>query len=654
MRKIYLVILFCCLLPTAFAQSARTYRLLGDKAFAIRNYYEAAYYYAVALGERPPASSGLEMPFHSNFRKNQKLSPADSVYLLYQLAESDRLFENYNDAGKYYQSVLAARDHSDYPLTRLWYGICLRANRQMDEAITQLTQFRDAYQGDSKYQALADREIENCHFAKEQYALPPEYYISKLDGPINSGAGNYSLSPYKNGFMFTSSRYSKAGKKNTNGIYYAALHDTIAPKLVSLESEDAKSKEYGTPSVDRLGKRMYFTVWYKKDDKIVTAIYLSEHKSNNWSVPQLLNTAVNEQGYNSKQPFVTADGRKLYFASNKPGGRGGDDIWVSDLADDGQPLSSTNLGSTINTPFDEQAPFYDTVNSRLVYSSKGFTGMGGFDIFEATNDGTAWSAPRNLGYPLNSTKDDLYYLQDKNDPDKFYLSSDRESDCCFSVFEGKIKTYLVAGQVVDCSGEKPLAGVKITYTSLWPTQKPVTIVTDSTGKYVFTAKGSISGEIGFERDGYASKTVVIVAKGEIHNDTISNSGTCLSKPRAGYMIKNIQFDFDSFVLTPKAKLTLDTLVGVLKANSQLRVSVSGHTDGKGGADYNQKLSEKRAESSVRYLLDNGITAERIQSKGFGKTQPLAPNTFPNGQDDPAGRRLNRRVEFALLQPGADE
>ncbi|HVS92320.1 MAG TPA: OmpA family protein [Mucilaginibacter sp.] len=653
MKKIYLAILFCFILPVAFGQSAKTYRLLGDKAFNNKNYYEAAYYYAVALGERHDVSPGLEIPFHSNFGKNKKINPADRGYLLYQLAESYRLFEDYTDAEYYYERVRGGYE-ADYPLTRLWCAVCMRANRKFDKAINLLMQFRYSYKGDANYLALAQRELANCRFAKEQYALPLQYDISKLRGPVNSGAGNYGLSAYENGFMVTSSKYSKADKRNINRIYYVTHNDTAAPKLISFEGE--RSKEYGTPSIDGSGKRMYFTVWFKQGPETITRIYFSVQNNNHWSAPQLLNAQTNEDGYNSKQPFVTPDGKKLFFASNKPGGIGGDDIWVSDLGDDGQPVNSVNLGNKINTPFDEQSPFYDIAAKRLVYASKGFTGMGGFDLFESAGESNIWSAPRNLGYPLNSTKDDLYYLQDKNDPDKFYLSSDRESDCCFSVFEGNIKTYMVAGQVVNCNGQQPVPGVRVTYTSMSAIPKPITVITDNNGKYVFTVKAGIAGKIIFERDSYTSKTVEISGPGHMRGDTMRNAETCmlLSKPGARYTIKNIQFDFNSFALTPKAKLALDTLISVLKANPEFRVSVSGHTDGKGGEEYNRKLSEKRAESSVRYLLDNGITAERIQSKGYGKSRPLAPNTLPNGKDDPQGRQINRRVEFTILQPGEGE
>lgn len=147
---------------------------------------------------------------------------------------------------------------------------------------------------------------------------------------------------------------------------------------------------------------MYLTRWYKAGDKTIHFIYLSKWQNNTWSEPVKLNINVNAEGFNSIQPFVTPDGKHLFFSSNKPGGRGGDDIWMSDLDADGNPTSSINLGSTINTPMDEQAPYYNVLKKKLTYSSKGFTGLGGFDFFESWYDGEKWSQPINMGYPCIS------------------------------------------------------------------------------------------------------------------------------------------------------------------------------------------------------------------------------------------------------------
>jgi OmpA-OmpF porin, OOP family len=653
MKNIYLPVLFCFTFSIAFAQSVKTYRNTGDRAFSEKNYYEAAYYYGRALGERKQLRPELEIPFHSSFRKPGKLNPADSAYFLYQLAESYRLFEDYKDSGIHYKRLLDAKYDELYPLARLWYGICLRAQAQFDAAITQLVQFRSSYTGEADYTAIADRELANCRFAKEQYQHPPWFDVSRLDGAVNTGAGNYALSYFGAGILFTSSRIADDDRKNINRIYFTALHDTSAPKMVSFGSTiKTPYKEFGTPSADATGKRIYFTAWYRQGDKIITKVCLSERKGNEWSAPQELNAQVNEEGYNSKQPFITSDGKKLFFASDKPGGMGGDDIWVSDLGDDGQPLNSTNLGNTVNTSSDEQSPYYDPRQKRLVYGSKGFVGFGGFDLYESRGSGTSWSPPQNMGYPLNSPKDDLYYLQDKDDLNRFYFSSDRESDCCFSIFEGKIKVFTLAGQVIDCGTQLPVPGVKVTLTDTLSGQTIETVITGSDGKYKFTTKAGLAGKLSIEKEGYGIKTAGLSKEMVVRKDTIFNPDICLtaSRPKETIAIKNIQFDFNSYSLTQIAKTSLDTLVTVLNSDTGAKLNIDAHTDAIGGEDYNIKLSEGRARSCVDYLVSKGIAPNRLTSKGYGKSRPLVPNTLPNGQDDPNGRQVNRRVEFTIIEP----
>lgn len=655
MKRICFVVLFSLTLSAALAQY-KTCRALGDKAFEDKNYYEAAYYYGRAIGERAKIAPGLEMPFNTKFRSLKKISPADSAYAVFRLAESYRLFEDYREAEIYYKRILSAGHENEYPLARLWYGVCLRTDGKFDEAIAQLEQFRKTYNSDAALNTIAAHEIADCAFAKAQYRQGPLANITKVPGPLNSGDGNYAMSRYHAGFLFTSSRKTGDSKRNVNRIYYAGLSDTLAPQMINFKNaEQEKIDEYGTPSSDAEGKRIYFTGWSKQGPNTITRIYYSEWENDAWSAPQILNSQVNEDGYNSRQPFVAADGKTLFFASDKPGGMGGDDIWMSSLGGDGQPVNSVNLGGTVNTPSDEQAPFYDAAGKRLIYSSKGFTGLGGFDLFESFGEGTSWSAPRNLGFPINSTKDDLYYLDDSEDPSVFYLSSDRESDCCFSIFMGKMNRYILSGVVIDCKTNQPLTGVTVTYVDSLSSQREQA-VSDNMGKYRFIAKAGIQGKLVFEKENYQPKTVGLPNISELQSDTLFASGDCLESLRPGrtFILKRVLFDFNSYALTATARNTLDTLAGILASDTTLKIRLSANTDSLGNTAYNLALSEKRAESCINYFAGKGIDADRFVVKAYGESKPIAPNSLPDGRDNPEGRHLNRRVEFTILEPGDEQ
>jgi len=419
----------------AYAQYS-TFKSLADKAFKNKNYYEAAYYYKqIAEGKK---SLRAKIPFYSGDKTTKEQISESRPYIYYQLAESYRLYQNYTEAEKWYE-VVVENWESDYPLTRLWYGVCLRANKNFDSSIKQLQQFTTLYKGDKAFSDLAKREIENCLFARKQYQNQTSVEVNKMEGPWNADDGDYALVKNSGSYWFTSSRFSKNNKKHLNRIYKSSLNPANPTAVNFGDIDDKKGIEYGTPSLVASGKRIYFTGWRKEGSKVNLAIYYSDLRGNVWSAPQKLNNNINANGFNALQPFITGDGKRLFFVSDKPGGQGGYDIWVSTLNDNGDALNAVNLGKEVNTSSDEEAPFYDDSTGRLVYSSKGFVGLGGFDFFESFENNGKWPAPVNLGYPINSSKDDLYYYPDPEDKNKFYISSDRESDCCMNLFQGRFK-----------------------------------------------------------------------------------------------------------------------------------------------------------------------------------------------------------------------
>lgn len=643
MKKLFLI---CCsfFLVNGLLAQYRTIKAAAENEFENKNYSQAAYYYdQLATGSYKKQQ---KVPFYLSAQANKEKVVNEHPYICYQLAESYRLYRDYNKAGKWYDTVLTYKNDAGFPLARLWFGTCLRANGHFDEAIAQLRQFKSGYKSDPEYLKVADREIATCLFAKEQYTESLPVDIRKMDIPWNADGGNYALSKNGANYWFTSTRAGNSNSQNANHIYLAV--NSSSPSLVNFTgAEQAKDIHYSTPSFDPVHKRIYVTGWYKINDQIFSAIYYASWHENNPSMLHKLNDIVNVSGSMTIQPFVTPDDKKLFFASDRPGGQGGFDIWVSNLNAEGNPVDAANLGKTINTPEDEEAPFYDPKTGQLVFSSKGFKGLGGFDLFESINNGGQWVTPKNLGYPINSSKDDLYYFADPDDSHHFFISSDRESECCLSLFSGRYKSTVIAGILSDCHATKLLAGVKVSLVDTISGSVLARAETDVNGRYSLELPSRKIYKLIFEKQAYFSKSADYALPAS--SDTLVTENICLeeyvlNKP---IVIQNILYDFNKATLRPESLKALDGVVTIMRDNPGIKIELSSHTDSIGSSAYNIKLSQQRAQSCVNYIISKGIDSERIIAKGYGKNVPVAPNSLPDGKDNPAGRQLNRRTEFKV-------
>ncbi|UOE48932.1 OmpA family protein [Mucilaginibacter sp. SMC90] len=649
MKKLLPYFLLSFFPAISFGQ-AKNYKALADTAFNRHEYYTAAFYYK-HIADGTTIESKNSVPLAAS-RKSGSKKETTNQYIIYQLAESYRLYKDYTDATIWYTKMSNEGSAEKYPLTPLWYGICLQANGKYDEALVQLKQFAERNQ-DPKYTALANKEIASCGYALKQLEHPRAVDVSPLVF-LNKDQGDYALTVNLGRYWFTSSRMVDKDKFFTNRIYSSAILDSTKALATNFNVFDKEGQiEYATPSLDATGTKMYLTRWYKKNGKTVSAIYLSQLVSSVWQQPVRLNSTVNAEGYNSKHPHISPDGRRLFFSSDRPGGEGGDDIWESTLDDSGQPKTVSNLGNTVNTPYDEQSPYYDEADKVLFFSSTGFTGMGGFDVYRSDGDFGHWAAPVNLGYPVNSSKDDLYYSLDPTNANKFYLSSARGSDCCLSLFTGQYKFLYISGRVIDCHTNSGMVGARVILKDPNVKMGLVAKITDDKGDYVFQVKEKLpSYKLEISQKGYFTKVVPApIVKPGI--DTLINPETCLQnyKVNVPIIIENIYFDFGNAHLRAESYNTLDKLVAIMNDNPKIKIELGSHTDGIGSDAGNLKLSQARAETCVDYLLLQGIKSSRIKAKGYGKRMPIAPNKLPNGKDNPAGRQLNRRTTFTVKSAG---
>lgn len=635
------LLLFTFMSLTAFSQNGR-YIKLGNKAFATADFYRAAYYYRMALDKKNTDSS---IPFYSNGRADSEKPGSGQVFLWYRLAESCRLSHNFNAAQDAYEQVLHSNEAAKYPLAGLWDGICLIANGNYSPALGILGRFKKSFKGDATYLKLAEHGIADCRFAMKQNEARPKSWVERSSGTWNSGEGNYAMIKSGDRSWFTSSRIMNGDKIPRNRIYYLARRSEVPVAINLTNGNVSLDEQYGTPAIS--GDKLYVTGWYKSDGKIHYTIYLSRYTNGRWQTLKKLNNLVNTNGFSALQPYATPDGKKLFFVSDKPGGLGGYDIWVSDLNDQGQPIDAINAGDVINSEFDEECPFFDNANNRLVFSSNGHPGVGGMDIFESDEKHGQWSPPVNLGIGINSPGDDLYFYEDPAIKDDFYFSSDRGSQCCLSIFDGHFLHRLIVGKIADCDTSAGLAKVRVSAVDTTTEKTLVSVLTGMNGVYRLSVPLDAGVKLIAEKEGYFRKVVTLIKSG----DTDSLPQICLSRLNVNrpIVIKNILYDFNSAALRPQSKIALDTIVKMMKDNPGIKIEIRSHTDSVGSKVYNLELSQRRAQACVDYIISKGISFDRLMAKGYGESMPVAPNSMSDGSDNPAGRQLNRRTEFVVKE-----
>lgn len=642
-------LIICLFVACGFSAMAQPsdFKALGDKSFNNKDYYEAAFYYEKAAGSMGITAS-TDVPFQQRSSGTRVLNSDDRAYIIYQLAQSYRLYENYIKALPWYQSILKDNQESKFPDTRLYYGICMRATANFPEAVNQLNQYLTTHQQADDKSALAKKEISDCMFAMDQYKNPVLAQVTRLKGSINGDGSNYSLIEKNGNVWFTSSRKENSNKQRINKIYFAS-NGNEPVELVIADEKSAPDAEYGTPALSARADRLYVTRWHKQGSTLVREIILFSKSGQSWDRPLVLNSNVNVAGYRSMQPHITADGRQLYYVSDRPGGSGGYDIWVSNLNTEGQAIDALNLGPKVNTNRDEQGPYYDAKQKRLVFSSKGHVGLGGFDLFETYQTNSSWSKPLNLGVPVNSPKDDLYYwISDQKD--KFYVSSDRDSECCLEQFEGLDQHYVIQGRVLDCDSQRLLPGIIVSLQDSVSKVIEQEFTTSNSGTYHFDIRTNKHYRLLFQKPGYFSRTMAVRRQANQSTDTLASPELCLQSFTVGkpVVIKNILYDYGAATLRPESKVVLNKLAETMQDNPLIKIELGSHTDNIGSNAYNNKLSLQRAQECAAYMQSRGISKDRIFVRGYGESRPVAPNTI-HGKDNPIGRQLNRRTEFTVLK-----
>jgi outer membrane protein OmpA-like peptidoglycan-associated protein/tetratricopeptide (TPR) repeat protein len=650
-----LLFLSGCFIMTQ-AQSQIDKRLaMADDYFAAGDYFTAAGLYGQFL--HPVAKPKYRSDFPLNTKRNTEGrigSYQSKTDILFKQAESYRLSNYWNEASVLYKECFET-DSSKYGAALYWIAVCQRSTANYAAAEETLSNFFSIYGNDHEFYNAALKEKQTLQFIRTQLSRPDSvlYRIRK----INTGIGDKGIfapvATNGNQYLFTSTQTDSVAANinpHHNRLFISLLtNDGLQnAEPIIIEGMDSSFSQ-GSASISADGRHLYFTQWNKENGHPFTGIYFSNKTINGWSKPQLLKS-VNQQGFSSKQPFCSSDGTYLFFSSDRKGGAGGFDIWYAPLLTDGTTGEAVNAGS-VNSSANELAPFYHNGSSTLVFASDRTPSMGGYDLFSSKGNMTQWKSPENMGYPVNSSRDDVYFFATENKSllNNAIVSSDRGSECCLSTYAvvKAPKKKIITGLVLDCASNEPLESAQVT-------------MREASGK-TFQTTTSIDGKYSFELYDDASQHQFIVNKEKYDNitadvmvekiddgnwqtDIINNASVCLTKK---FVLKvenvvTVYFDFDKSEIKEMEMEKLDSIYNVMVENPAYTLQVSGYTDGKGSVEYNKKLSDNRAKSCAEYLIQRGIDSSRISFESFGACCPVEMELI-NGRDNENGRAKNRRA-----------
>lgn len=378
-------------------------------------------------------------------------------------------------------------------------------------------------------------------------------------------------------------------------------------------------------------------------------IYFCQATPQGWSTPYNLGNSINTESWESS-PSISPDKQTLYFSSNRPGGYGGKDLYMSKRRLNGSWEPAENMGPQINSAADDLAPFIHADNQTLYFTSGGHPGYGGSDLYvaHAEPDGK-WSKPENLGFPINTIDDDGSLIVSANGSTAYFSSFRSDSRGQLDLYRFELPTYArarktqwVRGKVYDKTSGKSLPSV-VEITDLTTGQLVNKLITDETGNYLITLPAGKNYSFTVSRKGYLFFSERFTLE-KSSNDSSFSKDIPLEPilVNASFELKNIEFKTGLATLEPASFVELDKLTGLLKENEGLRVEIGGHTDNVGVVSDNQKLSEARAKSVVQYLINKGIDSKRLTAKGYGSSKPIADNTTE------LGRAKNRRTEMKVL------
>ena len=418
------------------------------------------------------------------------------------------------------------------------------------------------------------------------------------------------------------------------------------------------SKSEGSPTINITNDLLIFTRLMPTNDSRGVVyqnydLYYSERIGDEWTEPKSLGSNINNPNTWESQASLSSDGRILFFASDRPGGFGGSDIWYSQRNSDGSWRKPINLGPKINTEGNERSPFLHTDSKTLYFSSSGFDGIGGQDIFFSKLDPNGkWSDPVNIGYPINTENDEVDFFVSL-DGKTGYFSSNHYGNKDWNIYEFELyedarphKMLIVKGSVTADDDELENAVVEIRDTSA----KVIATGVVSSNNKQYAVATEVPKEdaapliVTVKKEGHSFDAQVITAE-QVATQPIITKDAEIKAIETGKVcdLKDIYYQTNSYTLTQASQVIINLFVEFLRDNPTVKVEIQGHTDDVGNDKDNQILSERRAKAVYDLVISKGVSADRLRYKGYGESQPIADNSTA------AGRAKNRRTVFLIYE-----
>ena len=654
-NSILFLLLGCMVFMQAQSQNDKNYQL-AEQYFAAGEYLTAAGLYEQFLNPPVKSKANNDFPLFANRHGQSRTGKQiDKLDVLYKQAESYRLANYWPQASARYKECFE-KDNEKYATGLYWYAASQRSIGNYKEAEESLQSFLGIAEENS-YHRQATQELETLQFIRQQLARPDSilYRAQKINTKFGNEKGVYApvlISDSK--LLLTSAVPDTILKIGANPyhnrLFLAGLVNGNIENMEELAIPGLDvSMDQGAATISGDGRHLYFTQWKKVNGRNISSVYHTSKSESGWSMPVSL--PLNVENFSSKQPHCSAEGKFLFFSSDRPGGSGNFDIWLAPLQADGTTGEPVNAGNTVNTSSDEQSPFFHPGSNSLVFASNRAAGMGGYDLYAAKGEGTNWEVPANLGYPVNSSRDDQYFYSEAGRSllANAIVSSDRGSDCCLELYSIKknAKERKLQGNILDCRTNEPLAGATVILKN--SRGDSVQTITAEDGNYEFLLPGNITGyQFVVRKDFYKDLAgpVSIRATDESGwlTDILMSIPLCVEK-KLVIKVENVvtvYFDFDKSDLKDRGLEQLDSIYAILNENPAATLQISGYTDGLGSVEYNIKLSDRRAKACADYLVSKGIDSTRISFESFGACCPIEMELL-NGRDNPDGRSKNRRA-----------
>jgi outer membrane protein OmpA-like peptidoglycan-associated protein/tetratricopeptide (TPR) repeat protein len=602
----------------------------------------------------------------------------------FKLGTTNYLIRDYGKAAEWFEKV-ASFDSLGYPLSTYYLAASLKRLGKYEDAIKKFetfkkTSFKKEPLEVADLKKTVAKEIDGCNFAIKSMGEKYKVKVKHLDANVNNPMSDYAPHLANDKLIFSSLRSDTivvldTAVNNPPAARYSRLYQSgktgdnwdLAKPLEIPFNEESVHVGNGMYSSD--GKTFVFTKCTESPElKMICKIFVSSSANGSWSTPVQLGNGINQENSSSTHPYLTktTNGQEiLYFSSDMNGGKGGMDIYYSIRNSNGEFGSPKNAGNIINTSGNEVTPYLDVKHSKLYFSSDALISMGGFDIYVSEIQNNDFTAPVNIGYPLNSSVDDLYFVHGTSDKNGFLVSnrpggmSLKSPTCCDDILD-----FIYPAEFVVING---------------------TVTDEETGKapddecfmYVYNIKNdSLIGTFPIAKDGtfsfklkageqykmvnsckkYQEKVTEIDTR-DLEDGAVITKDIKLKKKDLydGKVLQYVYFDYTKYVLKKNEMAKLDSVAAFLNSREDFIVRLEGHTDQRGELDYNQKLSEQRALVAYNYLLKKKkVPAHKILHVGYGETRPVedcskykeCPVT---GQPDCPCHEKNRRTECVLFQ-----